>query len=155
MAATSAASPATTALSTRLIAGVAGGLAGGAVFGALMQMMGMLPMVAMLVGSESVAVGWVVHLAISAFIGITYALIFGRRAAATLATLAGPQRRLGVGPRSVQVALTHDQLAALVGTTRETATKVLGEFADRGLLRRGRGRIILLDIDGLGAEAGD
>ncbi|MGH3920361.1 MAG: Crp/Fnr family transcriptional regulator [Pseudonocardiaceae bacterium] len=78
-----------------------------------------------------------------------------QRVAATLATLAGAQRRLGVGRRSVQVALTHDQLAALVGTTRETATKVLGEFADRGLLRRGRGRIILLDLDGLGAEAGD
>ncbi len=78
-----------------------------------------------------------------------------QRVAATLATLAGPQRRMGVGPRSVQVALTHDQLAALVGTTRETATKVLGEFADRGLLRRGRGRIILLDVEGLDAEAGD
>ncbi|MGH3367633.1 MAG: hypothetical protein ACRDOY_10555 [Nocardioidaceae bacterium] len=78
MAATGASSPATTALPTRLIAGVAGGLAGGVVFGVLMQMMGMLAMVAMLVGSESVAVGWVVHLAISAFIGITYALIFAR-----------------------------------------------------------------------------
>ncbi|MGH3883123.1 MAG: cyclic nucleotide-binding domain-containing protein, partial [Pseudonocardiaceae bacterium] len=52
-----------------------------------------------------------------------------QRVAATLATLAGAQRRLGVGRRSVQVALTHDQLAALVGTTRETATKVLGELA--------------------------
>lgn len=62
----------------RLAAGVAGGLAGGVVFGTLMQMMGMLPMVAMLVGAESIAVGWVVHLAISAFIGVTYALIFAR-----------------------------------------------------------------------------
>ncbi len=78
-----------------------------------------------------------------------------QRVAATLATLAGQQRHLGVGPRSVQVALTHDQLAALVGTSRATATKVLGEFADRGLLRCGRGRIVLLDVDGLGAEAGD
>ncbi|MGH4009461.1 MAG: hypothetical protein ACRDTH_15140 [Pseudonocardiaceae bacterium] len=78
MAATSAPSPATTALTTRLISGVAGGLAGGVVFGVLMQMMGMLPMVAMLVGSESVPVGWVVHLAISAFISITYALTFGK-----------------------------------------------------------------------------
>jgi CRP/FNR family cyclic AMP-dependent transcriptional regulator len=51
--------------------------------------------------------------------------------------------------------LTHDQLAALVGTSRETATKVLGEFADRGLVRLGRGRITLLDVDGLTAEAGD
>ncbi len=78
MAATSASSPAASALSTRLIAGVGGGLAGGVVFGVLMQAMGMLPMVAMLVGSESAAVGWLVHLAISAFIGGTYALIFAR-----------------------------------------------------------------------------
>jgi len=78
-----------------------------------------------------------------------------QRVAATLVTLAGQQRRLGVGPPSVQVALTHDQLAALVGTSRETTTKVLGEFADRGLVRRGRGRITLLDVDGLTAEAGD
>ncbi|MGH3837181.1 MAG: hypothetical protein ACRDSF_16000 [Pseudonocardiaceae bacterium] len=78
MAATGASSAATTALPTRLIAGVAGGLAGGVVFGLLMQMMGMLPGVAMLVGSESIAAGWVVHLAISAFIGITYSLIFAR-----------------------------------------------------------------------------
>jgi hypothetical protein len=33
--------------------------------------------------------------------------------------------------------------------------KVLGEFADRGLLRLGRGRITLLDRDGLTAENGD
>ncbi len=64
-----------------------------------------------------------------------------QRVAATLATLAGQQRRLGLGPRGLQVVLTHDQLAALVGTSRATATKVLGELADRGLIRRGRGRI--------------
>ncbi len=78
-----------------------------------------------------------------------------QRVAATLATLAGQQRRLGGFPRHVQVALTHDQLAALVGTSRETATKVLGEFADRGLVRLGRGRITLLDIAGLASAAGD
>ncbi|MGH3906024.1 MAG: hypothetical protein ACRDTE_17860 [Pseudonocardiaceae bacterium] len=78
MAATGAASPATTELPTRLIAGVAGGLAGGVVFGLLMQIMGMMPMVAMLVGSESIGAGWVVHLAISAGIGSTYGLIFAR-----------------------------------------------------------------------------
>jgi CRP/FNR family cyclic AMP-dependent transcriptional regulator len=78
-----------------------------------------------------------------------------QRIAATLVTLAGQQRRLGVGPRSVRVALRHDQLAALVGTSRETVTRVLREFADHGLIRGGRGRIILLDIDGLASEAGD
>ncbi len=43
-----------------LVPGIVGGLAGGAVVGLMMQMME-IPMVAMLVGSESVAGGWVVH----------------------------------------------------------------------------------------------
>jgi len=43
------------------------------------------------------------------------------------------------------VALTHEQLAALVGTSGETATKILGDLADRGLVRLARGRITLLD----------
>jgi hypothetical protein len=54
-----------------VLAGIVGGLVGGVVFGLLMQMMDMLPMVAMLVGGESIALGWLVHLAISAFIGAT------------------------------------------------------------------------------------
>lgn len=61
-------------------AGIVGGLAGGVVFGIMMQMMGMIPMVAMLVGSEAVVVGWIVHLVISAFIGVTFALLVGSRA---------------------------------------------------------------------------
>lgn len=62
---------------TRVGAGIVGGLVGGLVFGVLMQTMGMIPMVAMLVGSEAVVVGWLVHLAISAFIGATFAVLFG------------------------------------------------------------------------------
>jgi len=42
----------------RLVNGVVGGLAGGLLFGVLMQTIGMIPMVAMLVGSKSVVVGW-------------------------------------------------------------------------------------------------
>lgn len=48
-------------------------LAGGILFGALMHMMGMLEMVAGLVGQDSTGVGWVVHLGISALFGIGYA----------------------------------------------------------------------------------
>ncbi len=59
--------------------GIVGGLAGGIVFGMLMQIMGMIEMIAMLVGSETAAVGWVVHLAISAFIGASFALLLGSR----------------------------------------------------------------------------
>jgi uncharacterized membrane protein YagU involved in acid resistance len=52
--------------------GALAGIGGGIVFGMMMGMMGMLPMVGMLVGSESAAVGLLVHLAISAFIGAVY-----------------------------------------------------------------------------------
>jgi CRP-like cAMP-binding protein len=78
-----------------------------------------------------------------------------QRIATTLAMLAGPQRRHLVGSRAPVVALTHEQLAALVGTARETATKTLDDFAQRGLIRLGRGKITLIDIAGINAEAGE
>jgi hypothetical protein len=61
----------------RVGAGVVGGLAGGVVFGILMQVTGVIPMVAQLIGHESILVGWGVHMAIAAFVGTTYALFFG------------------------------------------------------------------------------
>lgn len=70
----------------RVVHGIAGGLAGGVVFGLLMQMMGMIPMVAQLVGSSSPAVGWIVHLAISSFIGATFALLFAELARTVLSS---------------------------------------------------------------------
>jgi CRP-like cAMP-binding protein len=53
------------------------------------------------------------------------------------------------------VAITHEQIAELAGTSRETATKVLGDFAERGMIRLGRGRITILDGSELTAQAGD
>ncbi|MFZ5815778.1 MAG: hypothetical protein ACOY93_10815 [Bacillota bacterium] len=41
-------------------------------------MMGSIKMVAMMLGSESALVGWVVHLLISALFGVGYSLLFGR-----------------------------------------------------------------------------
>ncbi|MBW8172229.1 Crp/Fnr family transcriptional regulator [Ornithinimicrobium sp. Arc0846-15] len=67
------------------------------------------------------------------------------RVASTLAALAAADS--GSRGRGVQVKLTHEQLAALVGTSRETTTKILNEYADQGLLRLGRGRITILDLD--------
>jgi uncharacterized membrane protein YagU involved in acid resistance len=61
----------------RLVAGAAGGVAGGIVFGVMMQVMGMLGMVAALVGQDSIVVGWAVHLAISVALGLGYAVILG------------------------------------------------------------------------------
>ncbi len=77
-----------------------------------------------------------------------------QRVAATLCLLAGEQQKRTLG-RGVQVALTHEQIAALTGISRETATKVLDEYADRGLLKLGRGKVTILDPDTIMAEAGD
>lgn len=80
-------SPATTSL---IVQGAIAGLVGGVVFGIMMAMMGMLPMVGMLVGQESAVVGFVVHLAISAFIGAVYGLVISRFAnTATVALVGG------------------------------------------------------------------
>lgn len=62
-----------TKINTRnLTLGAIGGLAGGVPFGILMMMMGMMPTIGMLVRVESAAVGWVVHLVISAVVGALY-----------------------------------------------------------------------------------
>ena len=55
------------------------------------------------------------------------------------------------------IRLTHEQLAELVGTTRETVTKVLGELVARGLVQLRRGRIVVTnpqDLRGLAAAGG-
>jgi CRP/FNR family cyclic AMP-dependent transcriptional regulator len=76
------------------------------------------------------------------------------RIATTLCLLADQERRRPRG-RGLQVSLTHEQVAALAGTSRETTTKVLNEFADAGLLRLGRGKFTILDLQRLSAEAGE
>lgn len=59
--------------------GALAGAMGGIVFGMMMAMMGRMSMIAMLVGSESIAVGWLVHLAISMSAGAAFVLVLGKR----------------------------------------------------------------------------
>jgi hypothetical protein len=71
-------------------AGVVGGLIGGVVFGMMMQMMTaptpegkempMMQMVAMVVRSESMVLGWAYHLFNSAVIGAIFGWVLGKRA---------------------------------------------------------------------------
>ena len=56
--------------------GVIGGLVGGVVFGIMMSMMEMIGMIAMMVGSDSIVVGWIVHLLISVGTGALFAYFF-------------------------------------------------------------------------------
>jgi uncharacterized membrane protein YagU involved in acid resistance len=67
-----------TSQSKLIIVGAIAGLGGGLVFGMLMGMMGMLPMVAMLVGLQSAAIGFIVHMAISAVLGAIFGLVAAR-----------------------------------------------------------------------------
>jgi hypothetical protein len=75
MATTTAVKPST---ASGVKAGLVAGLGGGMVFGMLMAMMDMLPMVAGLVKSDSPIVGFMVHMGISAFIGVVYGLLANR-----------------------------------------------------------------------------
>jgi hypothetical protein len=73
----------------RIIAGIVAGLIGGLVFGIMMQIMtaptpdgGQMPvmgMVAMVVGSTSLVVGWLYHLFNSAVIGAIFGWLLGSR----------------------------------------------------------------------------
>jgi uncharacterized membrane protein YagU involved in acid resistance len=58
--------------------GVLAGLVGGLVFTVVMVLVGELPTVARIVGSQSPAVGLVVHLIIAMIIGVSYAVLFRR-----------------------------------------------------------------------------
>jgi CRP/FNR family transcriptional regulator, cyclic AMP receptor protein len=49
----------------------------------------------------------------------------------------------------LQVFATHDDLAAAVGSVRETVTKVIGELSKEGLIDSGYGKITLRNLDGL------
>jgi len=48
---------------------------------------------------------------------------------------------------------TQEEIAAQIGTVREMVGRTLRAFAMAGLIRRQRGRIILVDREGLECEA--
>jgi len=56
-----------------------GGLAAGVVFGIIIGLAGMLPMVAKLVGSSSIIVGFVVNLVVSVVVAVAFVMLFGKR----------------------------------------------------------------------------
>jgi uncharacterized membrane protein YagU involved in acid resistance len=62
-----------------VVYGALAGLVGGLLFTVVMVLVGALPRVATMVGSESGSVGLVIHLVISALIGVSYAVLFRRQ----------------------------------------------------------------------------
>jgi CRP/FNR family transcriptional regulator len=49
----------------------------------------------------------------------------------------------------IRFRFTHEELAHLIGSTRETTSLILGEFERQGLLSKQRGVILLKDLEGL------
>lgn len=72
-------------MKSRIVAGIISGLIAGVVFGTMMQMMAapdgkpMMAMVAQVVRSDSLAVGWLYHLFNSAVIGGLFGWLLGNR----------------------------------------------------------------------------
>jgi CRP-like cAMP-binding protein len=60
---------------------------------------------------------------------------------------------LPAGGRSLGLTITHDDLARLVGSSREMVSKVMGSFREEGLLQADRKQIDLVDRDGLATLA--
>ncbi|GAB5603525.1 Crp/Fnr family transcriptional regulator SdrP [Thermus sp. FJN-A] len=70
-----------------------------------------------------------------------------RMAAALLELLETPLAKEEEGQLVLRA--THDELAAAVGSVRETVTKVIGELSREGYIRSGYGKIVLKDLKGL------
>jgi CRP/FNR family transcriptional regulator len=53
----------------------------------------------------------------------------------------------------IPLKLTHQDVADLIGSARETTSIILGEFVEEGLIQKQRSQIIILDLDGIKAKA--
>ncbi len=75
------------------------------------------------------------------------------RVVATLLAMAADLGEVvGTQPGSaVELKMTQQELADWVGATREATARVLADLRARGLIQTARGRIVVLDPDGLGA----
>ena len=72
------------------------------------------------------------------------------RLAARLAHLAGEGgTRLADGALRLDLPLTQSDLAAMVGCTRQSVNKLLGQFADDGLIRLDRDAVVVMDLERL------
>lgn len=53
----------------------------------------------------------------------------------------------------IEPGFTHEEIAKLVGSTRETVTTNLNEFESDGLIEKGRGKLVIKDEKGLKVRA--
>ena len=78
-----------------------------------------------------------------------------QRLARRLLTMAQGYGQATGNDRSLRVlAVTQEQLALMIGVSRQTTNQILGELKSRGVLHVQRGSIELLDLQALRAECG-
>lgn len=81
---------------------------------------------------------------LGAVIGLVEEVAFRRMDSRLAEYLANQAGRDGV------LAVTHGQIAAELGTSREVVSRLLKDLEQRGLVRLGRGRVEIVDAAGLG-----
>lgn len=75
--------------------------------------------------------------------------ITGRLAARLVRLAQDGGTRMPDGAIRLRTSLTQADLAAMVGCTRQSVNKLLGQFTDDGLVRLEREGIVVIDLDGL------
>ena len=79
--------------------------------------------------------------------------ITGRLAAQLVRLAQDGGMPLADGSLRLRTNLTQADLAAMVGCTRQSVNKLLGQFTDDGLIRLERDAIVVTDLEGLGATS--
>ena len=64
--------------------------------------------------------------------------------------------KTNLGGRNVRIPMsyTHEEIAEMIGTTRETVTRLMSAFRDRGLIHQDRGSLVIQDPQRLKAVIG-
>ena len=52
----------------------------------------------------------------------------------------------------IDIVLTHQEIANLMGSSRVTVTKLLNQFIDEGIIKIYKRKIVVMDIDRLGEK---
>ena len=79
--------------------------------------------------------------------------ITGRLAACLVRLAADGGTPAADGGIRLRTSLTQGDLAAMVGSTRQSVNKLLGQFSADGFLRVERDAIVVTDLDGLARAA--
>lgn len=80
-----------------------------------------------------------------------YAPVHSRLAKVLIHFATKQAKPLSAPPPSIQLRLTHEILASLAGTTRETTTMILNRFQKLGIIHKSKGNIHIKDLQSLKA----